>query len=247
MLFPNQLDPALLITLIGHLALQFVAPGIDIDIARELAARLLARYDARTEEELTLAADIISLRIRMLHIMGKAADPELPLKTVLQIHSSGISLSREAHKTQRILDRLRRDRLKAETALQDDAFPEEMPFATPATERPAGQPATQALATQPVATAPATPPIAASQLTTQPATAQPPVPPTPMSQQTARPAPAEPQPAAAAPQQAAAGQAPTQPPIHDIQKWMLTQRIMDAGKRSQAAHAVAQDAAAATA
>jgi hypothetical protein len=110
MSFPTQLNIAVVTTLIGQIALLYVAPGIDLAAARAVAAALLADYNAQTNQELALAADIISFRRRALDALTRAADPELPLKTILRLNSSGIGLSREANKAQRQLDRLRRDR-----------------------------------------------------------------------------------------------------------------------------------------
>jgi hypothetical protein len=93
MSLPAHLNPTLILTIIAQLSLLFVVPGTDLDAARAVVAELLADYNVDTNEELALAAD-----------------RELPLNLVLRLQSSAISMSREANKAQRALDRLRRDR-----------------------------------------------------------------------------------------------------------------------------------------
>jgi hypothetical protein len=71
---------------------------------------MLAGYDVATEQELRLAADIISFGLHALEALSQAVDPALSLNRVLRLRGSAVSLSREAHKSQRKLDQLQRAR-----------------------------------------------------------------------------------------------------------------------------------------
>jgi hypothetical protein len=116
MSFATAISPAILTATIAQIALLFLSAGIDQDTARDIVASLLADYNAQSNIELALAADIISFQHRARDMLGQCCDPELPLKTVLRMQGSAISLSREANKAQRRLDRLRKDRLTGDPA-----------------------------------------------------------------------------------------------------------------------------------
>jgi hypothetical protein len=106
------ITPAVLDKILGTLALLFLATtGGDVTTARHAASRLLACYDAETEEELRLAADIVSFGFHALDALGQSMTPDLPLKEVLRLRGSACSLNRQSHSSQRKLDQLRRDRV----------------------------------------------------------------------------------------------------------------------------------------
>ena len=99
-------------TLLTHLAGHFlVASNGDVPTARHAASRLLAAYNAETEDELRLAAEIVSFSFHALEALGQAADPTLSLNRKLRLRGGAVSLSRQSHKAQRRLDQLRRARL----------------------------------------------------------------------------------------------------------------------------------------
>lgn len=125
---PTSITPAILDTVLGHLAPHFLpSTGNDLPIAREAAGHLLAAYNVATDEELRLAAEVVSFGFHALEALSEAAAPDLALAKKLRLRGSAVSLSREAHKAQRKLDQLQRARL---TPPEVQAGPPE-PSATP--------------------------------------------------------------------------------------------------------------------
>jgi hypothetical protein len=111
MSLPATIAKAIVETLIGRLAPLFLAAaGADIQAAQEAARQMLAAYHAETPDELSLAAEIISLQFHALEALSDAADPDLSLNRKLRLRGSAVSLSRESHKAQRKLDQLQRAR-----------------------------------------------------------------------------------------------------------------------------------------
>ena len=107
----TAIQPAILDTVLGHLALIFLAAtGGDLKAARDAANQMLAAYHPQTPAELNLAAAIISFSAQALEALGQSAAPDLPLTRVLRLRGSAVSLSREAHKAQRKLDQLQKAR-----------------------------------------------------------------------------------------------------------------------------------------
>jgi len=78
--------------------------------ARHAAARMLASYDARTDQELRLAAEIIAFGFGALDALRRAANPDLSTKEVLRLRGNANSLNRAGQQNQRLLDRLHRRR-----------------------------------------------------------------------------------------------------------------------------------------
>jgi hypothetical protein len=108
----TAITPAILDTVMGHLAPHFlIATNGDLQAARDAAGHLLAAYNAETEAELSLAAEIVTFSFHALEALGEAAAPDLPLNKKLRLRGSAVSLSRESHKAQRKLDQLQRARL----------------------------------------------------------------------------------------------------------------------------------------
>jgi hypothetical protein len=126
-----HLDPAILDTALSRLALLFLggAHG-DLTAARQAASRMLAAYGAKTEDELRLAAEIISFGFHALEALSQACDPGLTLAKILRLRGSAVSLSRESHKSQRRLDQLQRDRRAGTSAHPEISAPP--PVAEPA-------------------------------------------------------------------------------------------------------------------
>lgn len=111
MSLPTTIPQAILDTILGHLANLFLfGAAYDSTTAHQAATQMLAAYHVETEEELALAAEIISFRLHTLEALSHATDPELSLNKILRLRGGAVSLSREAHKSQRKLDQLQRDR-----------------------------------------------------------------------------------------------------------------------------------------
>ena len=111
MSLPTTIPPVILDTILRRLTQLFLTGAADDPIAaRHAAAHMLAAYHTETEEELTLAAEIVSFRLHTLEALSYAADPDLSLNKILRLRGGAVSLSREAHKSQRKLDQLQRDR-----------------------------------------------------------------------------------------------------------------------------------------
>ena len=109
---PRTIAPVVLTTVLGHLVPHFLAStNGDPLAAREAAGSMLAAYGPATEQELHLAAEIVSFSLHALKALGQAAEPDLSLNRVLRLRGSAVSLSREAHKAQRKLDQCQRARI----------------------------------------------------------------------------------------------------------------------------------------
>jgi hypothetical protein len=114
MSLPSTFTPAILDTVLGHLAGHFMgSTNNDLPTARHAASRMLAAYNAESEDELHLAADIVSFGFHALEALSEASAPELSLNNRLRLRGSAVSLSRESHKARRKLDQLQRARLTA--------------------------------------------------------------------------------------------------------------------------------------
>jgi hypothetical protein len=107
-------------TILDHLATLFLAGAHgNIQAARQAAATMLAAYGPQTEDEHRLAAQIISFGFHALEALSQATMPEMPLNRILRLRGSAVSLSREAEKAQRRLDRLQQARLDGTEAPAD--------------------------------------------------------------------------------------------------------------------------------
>ena len=103
----KTLPAAVLETILTHLAALFLTgAGGDMIAAREAAAQMLSAYHPETEDELHLAANVISFSFQALEALAQAATPDIPLTRTLRLRGSAVSLSRESHKAQRRLDKL---------------------------------------------------------------------------------------------------------------------------------------------
>jgi hypothetical protein len=130
----TAIPTAILDAVLAHLALIFLAgTGGNLAAARHAASQMLAAYNAETEEELSLAAEIVSFGFLVLDALCQSADPDLSLNQKLRLRGSAVSLSRESHKSRRKLDQLQRDRRNG-----NDAQPAESP--APAPETPPAPP-----------------------------------------------------------------------------------------------------------
>jgi hypothetical protein len=128
MSLPAAITPAILDTILGHLAPHFLSStNGDLPAARHAASHVLVAYNVETEEELRLAAEIVSFGFHALEALGEAAAPDLPMNKALRLRGSAVSLSREAHKAQRKLDQLQRARLTAPSIPEAPAQPPDKP------------------------------------------------------------------------------------------------------------------------
>lgn len=138
---PTTIAPVILDTVLGHLAPHFLATaGDDLLAARHAASDLLAAYNVATDEELCLAAEIVTFGFHALEALSEAANSGLAETKRLRLRGSAVSLSREAHKAQRKLDQLQRARLAPSPQLEAQAPPPQ-PLAIPdkpATEQALG-------------------------------------------------------------------------------------------------------------
>jgi hypothetical protein len=82
----------------------------DLLAARHAASRLLAAYNAETEEELRLAAEIISFGFGALDALAKSMAPGLTMSTVLRLRGSANAQHRSANQCQRTFDKVRKER-----------------------------------------------------------------------------------------------------------------------------------------
>jgi hypothetical protein len=103
--------PAILDTILGRLTTLFLSGANgDMAAARHAAARMLAAYNPETEDELCLAANIISFSLHTLEALSQAATPDMPLNKILRLRGGAVSLSRASDKAERRLEQLKKAR-----------------------------------------------------------------------------------------------------------------------------------------
>jgi len=110
---------------IGSLLLR--GAGGDMQAARQAAADTLRAHLPQTEQELRLAARIVAFTLQAGEALAQAANPEIPLTRAIRLRTGAVSLTREAEKAERRLEKLREARLQG--------LPEE-PEPLPETESP---------------------------------------------------------------------------------------------------------------
>jgi hypothetical protein len=137
----KTLPTAILDTILSYLTTLFL-PGTagDFTAARRAAGQMLAAYQPRTEDELRLAAAIVSFSLQALDSLSQAASPDLPLTKILRLRGSAVSLSRESDKAQRRLEHLQQTHRQTEAirpeATQTEATrPEAEPPLAPASAK----------------------------------------------------------------------------------------------------------------
>jgi hypothetical protein len=140
----TTMNQAILDTVLGHLALFFLAATAgDMTKARQAAAQTIAAYHPQSPEELTLASEIISFSFQALEALGQAAAPDLSLNRTLRLRGSAVSLSRESHKARRKLDQLQRahrNGIQPEPVEAPPRAPQIEAVSVVEAERPAAQP-----------------------------------------------------------------------------------------------------------
>jgi hypothetical protein len=124
----TMLSGAVLDTILARLAVLFLTgSGGDLAAAHHGAAKMLAGYHPETEDELRLAAEIVSFGFHALEALSQAASHDLPLTKILRLRGSAVSLSRQSHRSQHRLDQLQRDRRTSRAAQPAAALPQEPP------------------------------------------------------------------------------------------------------------------------
>jgi hypothetical protein len=121
----KTLPTAILDTILSYLTTLFL-PGTagDFTAARRAAGQMLAAYQPQTEDELRLAAAIVSFSLQALDSLSQAASPDLPLTKILRLRGSAVSLSRESDKAQRRLEHLQQTRRQTEAIRPEAIRPE---------------------------------------------------------------------------------------------------------------------------
>ena len=110
----TTLPAAIMETILIRLAALFLTgAGGDTAAARQAAIHMLNAYHPETEDELRLAANIISFSFQGLEALAQAAAPDLPLTRILRLRSGAVSLSRESAKADRRLGQLQKAREQA--------------------------------------------------------------------------------------------------------------------------------------
>jgi hypothetical protein len=108
-----DLPEALLKTILHQIAILLLdGAGGDMEAAWAAAASTLRAYDPQTEQEVRLAAQIVAFSLQACEALAQAADPDMPLTRILRLRTGAVSLSREAEKAERRLEKLREARLQ---------------------------------------------------------------------------------------------------------------------------------------
>ncbi len=114
----DALPEPFLRTILEQIAMLLLAAcNGDLSTAREAAVAIVTAHDPKTEAELRYVARIICFSLQACEALAQAANPDLPLHRVLRLRTGAVSLSREAQKAERSLEKLREARL---AGLPDD-------------------------------------------------------------------------------------------------------------------------------
>jgi hypothetical protein len=129
----TDLPHALVRTILHQIAVLLLrGAGGDMEAARQAAAVTVGVHMPQTEQELRLAARIVGFSLQAGEALAQAANPELPLTRVIRLRTGAVSLTREAEKAERRLEKLREARLQG---LPEE--PEPLPQASPRVEKAA--------------------------------------------------------------------------------------------------------------
>jgi hypothetical protein len=115
----------------------------DMQAARDAAQAQLDDYHPQTNQELILAADIVHYRLLAQDNLMRSTEADLSLTKILRLRGSAVSLSREANKAQRQLDKLQAARAEPQAEPRSAPKPraEPEPGAEAATDQPPPTPA----------------------------------------------------------------------------------------------------------
>ena len=129
------LPAAILETVLIRLSALFLAgAGGDTTAARQAAYQILAAHHPQTEDELALAANIISFGFQSLEALSQATEPGLSPTRILRLRGSAVSLSRESAKARKSLDKLRKERQQQHAEPPDIQPPKAQPAPTAPTQ-----------------------------------------------------------------------------------------------------------------
>jgi hypothetical protein len=131
--FPS-IAPAFLEEMVACLLHLFLrGAGGNEAAARHAVLSTLAAHDVANEDEMRLAAEIISFSFAALEALARSMDPGLPLKEVLCLRGNANAAHRSGHQCQRTLDKLRQERRRGAVAtpVQPDAETHNPAPATP--------------------------------------------------------------------------------------------------------------------
>jgi hypothetical protein len=140
MLFDAPHKPYLL-TIIQQIAMHLLAAcNGDLEAARKSASDAFGCYKPETELELRLAARVIGFSLQANEALAQAADPGMPLLHQIRLRSGAVSLSREADKAERRLQKLqaaRRQGIPEAPQVQPEPGLPSIKPAAPRVEQPA--------------------------------------------------------------------------------------------------------------
>ncbi len=132
-----------ILTLLAPLFL--TAAGGKLEVARDAVRSTLTCYNARTDEELRLAALIVAFSFGALDALSQAASPDLSLNQILRLRGNAVALSRASNKNEAALDQLHEQDPAAEAEPAEPELPASIETpALVAFARTAAAPRTQA-------------------------------------------------------------------------------------------------------
>jgi hypothetical protein len=129
MSLPASIPAAIVDTILGRLAALFlIGANGNVEAARQAVLHLLAGYNIQTDQELFLAAEVISFGCYSLEALSQSATPDMPLNKVIRLRASAVSLNRESHRSRLKLEQMQRGRAAGVPAPQPaGTLPEEAP------------------------------------------------------------------------------------------------------------------------
>jgi hypothetical protein len=108
-----DLPDALFQTILHQVGLLLLrGAGGDMQAARQAASDILRGHLPQTEQELRLATRIVAFTLQAGEALAQAANSDLPLTRVIRLRTGAVSLTREAEKAERRLEKLREARLQ---------------------------------------------------------------------------------------------------------------------------------------
>ena len=116
-----SIPTAIVETILLHLASLFLAGANgDADEARRAALHMLTGFNPRNEQELCLAADIISFDLHALEALRQSDEADMLITRVMRLRSGAVSLNREAHRARQEFRTLQRATPEAAPATTEE-------------------------------------------------------------------------------------------------------------------------------
>ncbi|MFO1024838.1 MAG: hypothetical protein U1E70_06630 [Acetobacteraceae bacterium] len=127
MSLPASIPDAIVETILLRLLTLFLS-GADGDAAaaRAAALHMLGSFRPTDEQQLCLAADIVSFELHALEALRQSDEPDIPAAQILRLRGGAVSMNREAHRARQELQRLQRAAapdMPADTPPEADATP----------------------------------------------------------------------------------------------------------------------------